>query len=195
MNLHALNTTASTVNKMDSQYALYNSEGSSSVRFNTVRSDMADDIKAIKSTCLRFLARREYSRLELFRKLSQKFSSTQQIQQVLDEMQEQGYQSDERFTESFIRAKVRSGNGPFKIKIELREKGICESTALSAFDKQSIDWLELAEAVKNKRFGTADQEGVMTGDSSAHLEVLAKQVRYLKNKGFYQEHINEIVKI
>ncbi len=197
MNLQSQNTTLAT-NKVSSNYALYHSVNSSSVRFNGVGSDMAEDnIKAIKSTCLRFLARREYSRIELYRKLSQKFSSTEQIQQVLDEMQEQGYQSDERFTESFIRAKVRANNGPFKIKIELREKGVCESTILSAFDKQSIDWLELAETARNKHFGPMDQgqEAMITGDSSTHLANLAKQVRYLKNKGFYQEHISEIVKI
>jgi regulatory protein len=158
------------------------------------------DIKAIKATALRYLARREYSRLELFRKLSQKYVSGSDIQSVLGQLQEQGYQSDDRFTEMFIRTKVRAGNGPFKIKIELREKGICESTALSAFDRQSIDWLQIAHEVKNKRFGyktSIDVDAVSSEDTSPAIEIteLAKQVRYLKNKGFYQEHIEKVVKI
>ncbi|MFT6222052.1 MAG: regulatory protein [Candidatus Endobugula sp.] len=150
-------------------------------------SSRSDDVKAIKVSALRYLARREYSRVELYRKLSQKFSAIDAIQAVLDELKEQGYQSDTRFTESFIRAKVNAGNGPFKIKIELREKGICESTALSAFDRQSIDWLVLAENVKHKRFGSELIEALP-------LTELAKQVRYLKNKGFYQEHIDQVIK-
>ena len=144
-----------------------------------------DDVKKVKSTAIRHLARREYSRLELYRKLSQLFSSTDLIHEVLDDLQEQGYQSDERFTEMYIRSRVNSGNGPFKIKIELREKGVCESTVLSAFDRQSLDWLSIAEKVSVKRFGHLPQ---------LDPNELAKQVRYLKNKGFYQEHINAVVK-
>lgn len=175
----------------------------------------SDDVKAIKSTALRYLARREYSRLELFRKLSQKYASGDNIQQVLTQLKEQGYQSDDRFTEMFIRSKVRAGNGPFKIKIELREKGICESTALSAFDKQSIDWFTVARQVINKRFGGDSErtfESIMDGAMDSHgydmksiddsssdsykadMTFLAKQIRYLKNKGFYQEHIEEAIK-
>lgn len=162
-----------------------------------------NELKLIKTAALRLLARREYSRLELFRKLSQKFSSGDQIQAILDELQEQGYQSDDRFTEMFIRSKVRAGNGPFKIKIELREKGICESTVLSAFDKQAIDWLSVAKKVNHKRFGRSqyqqdsellDGEDIVThSKSDLDAAFLAKQVRYLKNKGFYQEHIEEAI--
>lgn len=147
-----------------------------------------DDVKAVKVSALRYLARREYSRIELYRKLSQKFSAADAIWSVLDELRDQGYQSDTRFTESFIRAKISAGNGPFKIKIELREKGICESTALAAFDRQSIDWLALARKIKEKRFGDD-----FLDSAEASLNELAKQVRYLKNKGFYQEHIDQVV--
>jgi regulatory protein len=150
----------------------------------------SDDKKAIKSSALRHLARREYSRLELFRKLSLKFSSGENIQAVLSQLKEQGYQSDDRFTEMFIRTKVRAGNGPFKIKIELREKGICESTALSMFDRLAIDWFEQVKRVANKRF---NEDAEASGEID--LNVLSKRVRYLKNKGFYQEHIEKVVKI
>ena len=43
-----------------------------------------DENKAVKAAALRFLARREYSHLELFRKLSQKFSSVETIQGILE---------------------------------------------------------------------------------------------------------------
>ncbi len=161
------------------------------------------NVKEIKVTALNYLARREYSRLELFRKLSQKYSSGDNIQQVLDELQDQGYQSDDRFTESFIRSKVNIGDGPFKIKIALRERGVCESTVLSVFDRQKIDWLAVAERVKNKRFASISAnidsidpsyEQETTEDQYQDLMKLrAKKIRYLKNKGFYQEHIDEVI--
>jgi regulatory protein len=174
---------------------------------NTYSLASNEDKKAIKSMALRYLARREYSRLELFRKLSLKFSSGENIQFVLDQLKDQGYQSDDRFTEMFIRTKVRAGNGPFKIKIELREKGICESTLLSAFDRQAIDWLEQAKKVHHKHFAnqleTANdgmQEEIaeqITGQVAVNtdMQLVAKQIRYLKNKGFYQEHIDKVVNI
>lgn len=175
-------------------------------------SSSKDEMKAIKASALRLLARREYSRLELYRKLSQKYASGTNIQLVLDQLKEQGYQSDDRFTEMFIRSKVHAGNGPFKIKIELREKGICESTVLSAFDRQSIDWYQIAKEVNRKRFGDyfsqecADQYSLTENTEYGHAftesaskeqdhkQQLAKQIRYLKNKGFYQEHIEQVLK-
>ncbi len=167
--------------------------------YNLSSSSRTDEVKAIKVSALRYLARREYSRVELYRRLSQKFSAANEIQAVLDELRDQGYQSDARFTESFIRAKVSAGNGPFKIKIELREKGICESTALAAFDRQAIDWLALAQLVKDKRFGNteakveAESAGeIMTEEEKLYL--MAKKTRYLKNKGFYKEHVDIVLK-
>lgn len=148
-----------------------------------------DEEKAVKVSALRYLARREYSRVELYRKLSQKFSAADAIKRVLDELQEQGYQSDARFTECYIRAKVSAGNGPFKIKIELREKGICESTALAAFDRQAVDWLTLAQTVVDKKF-----EGQQAETEEEKLLLLSKKIRFLKNKGFYKEHVDEVVK-
>ena len=146
------------------------------------------DVKTVKVSALRYLARREYSRVELYRKLSQKFSAADAIQYVLDDLQEQGYQSDARFTECYIRSKVSAGNGPFKIKIALREKGICESTALAAFDRQAIDWLALAQSVLDKKFAH------YSADTEEEKKSLAlKQVRFLKNKGFYKEHIDEVI--
>lgn len=149
-----------------------------------------DDMKAIKAAALRLLARREYSRLELFRRLAQRFSNETIIQEVLTNLGEEGYQSDSRFAESFIRSKVNAGNGPFKIKIALREKGICESTALSAFDRLNIEWLDVVTRVFNKRFNVNAHSSM---DSKEKQQYLAKQVRYLKGKGFYQEHIDEVV--
>ncbi|MFT7388713.1 MAG: regulatory protein [Candidatus Endobugula sp.] len=166
-----------------------------SYSYSSSSSSRTDEVKAIKVSALRYLARREYSRVELYRRLSQKFSAADSIQHVLDELRTQGYQSDSRFTESFIRAKISAGNGPFKIKIELREKGICESTALAAFDRQSIDWQALAQLVNDKRFGSVDAEidiDFQTEEEKRHLS--AKKMRYLRNKGFYKEHIDMVLK-
>lgn len=138
-----------------------------------------------KNAAINYLARREHSKLELQRKLAAKGFTQSLINRAIDAMKVLGYQSDERFTEMFIRSKVASGNGPFKIKIALREKGICDSLVLIMMDKLNIDWYELVKKVKLKRFPS---------EKGADLNQLAKQERYLKNKGFYQDHIRAVVK-
>ncbi len=147
--------------------------------------------KKIKVKALSFLARREHSRLELLRKLSQQFSARELVNEVLDELSEQGYQRDDRFTEMYIRTKIRSGYGPFRIKIELREKGVCESTVLSVLDRQMIDWFDLAKQSMQKRFVHMSDDL----EKEEYIKHVARQDRYLKNKGFYQEHIDCLINL
>jgi regulatory protein len=136
------------------------------------------------SIAMRYLARRDYSRLELYQKLIAKGLHVSVVDVVLEELQALGYQSDERFTEMFIRSRINSGDGPFKIKISLRGKGICDSLALAVFDKLDVDWFEQVKLIKSKRFGN---------QPSQDLNEISKQIRYLKNKGFYQDHINTVI--
>lgn len=143
-----------------------------------------DSLKQIKNAALNYLARRDYSRLELYQKLVAKGFQSSDIKSVLEYLQSQSYQSDERFADMYIRSRVNAGDGPFKIKISLRAKGICDSLALAVFDKLNIDWFEHAKALKNKRFGESLCED---------LNEIAKQARYLKNKGFYQDHISSVI--
>ena len=140
--------------------------------------------KQIKTTALSYLVRRDYSRLELYQRLvAQGFQSTA-VNDTLDDLQLGGYQSDERFTEMFIRSRINSGDGPFKIKIALRGKGICDSLALAVIDKLGIDWFEQAKKVHSKRFGDFSAEDI---------KELSKQARYLKQKGFCQDHIDSVI--
>lgn len=150
---------------------------------NTGEKAFADQQQA-KNIALACLARRDHSRLELYQKLVARGVRGTIIDEILDDLQAGGYQSDERFTETFIRTRIRAGDGPFKIKIALRGKGICDSLVLAVIDKLDIDWFERVKAIKEKHFG-----GAATDD----IRQLAKQVRYLKNRGFYQDHIDAVI--
>lgn len=146
--------------------------------------EMPSSLKRIKNVALMYLARRDYSRLELYQKLTAKGFDSEHVQLVLEELQQKGYQSDERFAEVFTRSRIRSGDGPFKIKISLREKGICDSLILAVFDKLDIDWSSQLQRIIEKHFGK------LPPDNESEL---FKRIRYLKNKGFYQEHINIVI--
>lgn len=135
---------------------------------------------AIITAAMRYLYRREYSRWELQNKLLAKAFDIEDIHIALNELNEQGYQSDERFTDNFLRWRIGKGNGPLKIKMELRQRGIAESVIARLLDNSDLDWLQLARKTRQKHFGTT-----LPTDARG----LSKQIRYLRGKGFYQQHI------
>src|SRR5690606_36486940 len=79
-----------------------------------------------------FLARREHSRKELKYKLARSCEDESLIDELLAKLSEEGLQSDERFTESFIHHRVNKGHGPIKIEQELYQRGI-EKEVINTF--------------------------------------------------------------
>ena len=80
---------------------------------------------------LSFLARREHSAEELRRKLKQSSSISKTVDfsdlldRCLQEMQEKGFQSDDRFARQYVESKlVNKSHGPLKILAELFNRGI-----------------------------------------------------------------------
>ena len=69
------------------------------------------DEKALRDSAFRLLAMREQSRTELKRKLIQKQWPAEMVNRVVDELKQEGWQSDERFAGSFIREKVGKNRG------------------------------------------------------------------------------------
>ena len=85
----------------------------------------------IRDKMLSFLSRREHSAEELRRKIKQSSSilklgdSTDLLERCLYEMQQKGFQSDDRFTRQYIESKLANKSyGPFKILAGLFNRGI-----------------------------------------------------------------------
>ncbi len=127
-------------------------------------------------TALNMLIRREHSQLELTRKLQQKEFSNKDIVDSISLLIEQKYQSDERFSESFIHMRYGQGKGPILIAVELKERG------LKDFDLSIYDWFELAREVRRKKFGM---------NIPQDYKEKAKQKRFLRSRGFNLDQINK----
>lgn len=124
------------------------------------------------------LARREHSRAELRTKLLRKFEDeSDQIEAVLDRLEDQGLQSDERFAEMWLRSQLAKGRGPMRIIGEARQRGIAERIE-SLMQCQEIDWFEAALDVGQRKF----QAGI---DRSQQ----AKAYRFLAYRGFPSDAI------
>jgi regulatory protein len=140
----------------------------------------AEAAAAARKLALDLLARREHARAELARKLSTRGFEADVIEGVLAALAEARLQSDERFAEQFVSARAERGSGPFKIRMELRERGLDESLAELALEEAGCDWYELAREVRRKRFGTA---------VPAEFKERARQARFLQTRGFDMEQI------
>jgi regulatory protein len=146
--------------------------------------------QTIYQRALSLLAQREHSRQELFQKLQQKACITSDdsvFHAVLDRLQCEGYQSDQRFAESFIRSRVSRGQGQRKIHYDLQRCGI-DNTFSQAVLQQveqtlAIDWLALAEQQRAKRFGENLPET---------FKERQKQARFLQGRGFEYEIIQAV---
>lgn len=135
----------------------------------------------IRIKAMDLLARREHGRFELFTKLTQRFADQAVvIDSVLNRLIEEGLLSDHRFAESFVRQRIAKGQGPVRIRQELRQREIAGELISQAMDEVDIDWWDLAEQIARRRFGTA-----APGD----FKEKAKRMRFLQQRGFTFEQI------
>lgn len=138
---------------------------------------------SLRERALGFLSRREYSRLELKRKLAPHVENKSELETLLDDFVRRGWLSEQRFTEQIIHA--RSGKyGSRRIVHELKEKGISAEAVAALLPQLQEGELETARAVRAKKFGT------LPADAKERM----KQMRFLASRGFGQETIYKVVR-
>ncbi len=103
------------------------------------------------------LSRREYSEFELRCKLQEKAYSENEIEYAIGKCQERHWQSDQRFTENYLRARSQRGYGLKRIHQELTQlKGVQESTISEVLmemeEENAINWQAIALNVLRKKF-------------------------------------------
>lgn len=130
------------------------------------------------------LARREYSRAELARRLARFSPNDAELQDLLAALSERGQLSDERYAEA--RSHVLSRKyGAARIVNELKSKGIegelLERMAAGAKESE----LERARAAWRRKFHS----------SPASREEKARQIRFLQSRGFSFETIRAVLDV
>ncbi|MGR6034909.1 MAG: regulatory protein RecX [Candidatus Nitrosoglobus sp.] len=138
------------------------------------------DLAKIRNLMLEMLSRREHSIWELQRKLVVRGYQSNLIEAVLVELCRDNLQSDQRFTENYIRSRVEHGFGPHRIAAELRERGVSTELIINCL-KQEDQWDSQVIKARNKRFGQV---------IPSSLKERNQQIRFLQYRGFTQEQIN-----
>ncbi len=130
------------------------------------------------------LARREHSRQELQRKLGRRFDvEPERISMVVDQLAQEGLQSNQRLAEAYLRYRSNRGQGPLKIRAELRGKAVENDLIDQAFNEANIDWFAQAVLVLQKRFGESP---------AADVTQQAKRARFLQQRGFSFDQIHAV---
>jgi regulatory protein len=138
--------------------------------------------RTLRERALSLLNRREHTRVELARRLEPHAEPDDDLTKLLDEFEQRGWLSDERYAR--MRANARAGKfGNSRIAHELRERGVAHDLIASTLFELEQSELARARAVWATRFGT------LPGDARER----ARQARFLQQRGFGWEVIRAVL--
>jgi len=141
--------------------------------------------KAAKNAALVLLARCEYSRVQLTRKLQEKGYQGDVIDIALGFLQAQGYWCETRFINSMIRLRIARGMGPVKILFELNHKHqISKAQVVNSESWSQADWFSLVQMVYEKKYN--DIKPKNSADKMSRW-------RFLQQRGFTHEQIHSVL--
>ncbi|MDF1759632.1 MAG: regulatory protein RecX [Coxiellaceae bacterium] len=145
---------------------------------------MPAKVRSVRECAMDYLARREHSRKELQQKLRAKSLDDQEIEAVLDRLQQQGLQSDQRFVDNYIHHRIQSGYGPRRIEQELAQKGVDHAMIAAGLQGCEGLWTERLRDVWQRKFGQP---------AGGDVKRYNQQYRFLLNRGFDPEQIREVL--
>jgi regulatory protein len=128
---------------------------------------------SLRGRALRFLARREHSRLELRRKLLTEDVDAGAVEALLDDLESKRLLSDRRFAEVLARSQG-SGHGVATLSRTLARQGVSPEIATEVLAPLRQTERERALEVWKRRFEGAPSD----------LKARAKQHRFLLSRGF-----------
>lgn len=145
-----------------------------------MQQDGLDEAAELEAAAIRLLAMREHSHWELRRKLAKRRAGSACLESLLQRLQETGLQSDERFTESFIESRIGRGQGPLRIRLELKERGVEAPLVERALERFEARWHDLLKRVHDAKYGP---------EPVRESRELAKRAHFLEYRGFPGEMI------
>lgn len=136
-----------------------------------------------RERALRALGRREHSARELTRKLTHDGLDQAHASELVGELSESGWQSDERYADLLTRSRIAQGYGPLRIRAELSSRGVDEALIRAALHDAEPDWLDIVRRLHDRRFvrpATTPKER-------------ASRYRYLAARGFTSTQVASVL--
>lgn len=168
---------------------------------------------SLRERALRILVRREYSRLELRRRLLEHAASEKELDALLDALEQKKQLSDQRYAESRARVLGRKYSSA-RIGQELRRQGVGDEDMARAMQDARAADLQRARTIWQRKFGArasfgltedadADADAAAEVDAANNLAAnnpaadnaaeRARQIRFLQSRGFSFDIIRQVI--
>ena len=134
--------------------------------------DRNDRKPSLLGRALKLLARREYTRAEISRRLAADAEDPAEIGKVLDECEHRGWLSERRY-------------GALRIERDLAAKGVSAEALAAAMTELKGGELDAAREVWRRKFG---------GRLPRNAAERGRQARFLQGRGFGMDVILKIIK-
>jgi regulatory protein len=137
------------------------------------------DPRAARAAALDALARRDYASEDLRRKLLEKGYDVAVVAPLLDALRAEKLLDDRRYAENFLAYHAARGQGPLRVRAELRRhglEGILVEECLDAFP----DWIGQLRKAQQKKFGAKPPSNYADKQ---------RQARFLGYRGFTSAQI------
>jgi regulatory protein len=147
----------------------------------------AGDPNAAQTAAVSLLARRDFSIAELRRKLKERGYLPSAIEPALANLESGRVIDDKRYGDNVVAARARRGQGPARIRNELRRAGLDPAVVQTTMDRakqDGPDFLAMARATRNRKFGPGIPKD---------RKERAKQARFLQYRGFSNDHIRAVL--
>lgn len=143
------------------------------------------DLKQARELAVGLLSRREHSCRELLGKLKAKGIDTDTAVEAVNSLTAEGLQSDRRFAENYLHSRLQKGYGPVRLAQELNARGVDEDLIASSLDGLAVDWMDVLQSVRQKKFGRQRPAG---------FSEQARESRFLQYRGFTTDQIRHLYK-
>jgi regulatory protein len=139
----------------------------------------------VKFAALNYLSYRQRSIFEMEEYLLKKDFDNDSVASVISWLKESDYLNDERFAESYVLEKTRLNNlGAYRLKIELKQKGITDEIISEVLTDHKIDLNELTALVRRK------YSAVLSEDRNTQYRKIGG---YLQRKGYSYDVVKKII--
>lgn len=129
------------------------------------------------------MTRREHAAVELSAKLRDRGYDSAEVEAELERLAAAGLQSDFRFAESYVSARLARGDGPLRLRAALRERGVDSELIETLLQAHAGDWEQRAREAAAKRFGSRPPRD---------WDERARRARFLQGRGFPADVVRRV---
>jgi len=137
---------------------------------------------------VRLLTHREFCEADMRRRLAGREFEGDVIDWTINQLVQDGYLSEMRFAESYLRSRLKKGEAPWLAAKRAEQKGARSDALQAALAELTEDYD--AEQAARALIEARDAGGLRFEDE----RVWQRQARFLRNKGFHADIILRVLK-